>query len=288
MGLFSSSKRKKELKEAKASLRSLEKRKSYKMATSTIDPTKALNEMQPWQVNQERTSNTLSSLAHKDVWGNEIREPDRSNPTRNRWERPLDTIRGFQESIDRGYRRSYYGGDVDGHGSATESTVGNNRYSNSHRYDGASDQQFYPHRMGASGTPLSNNSVEDHGFGLGAMNSRNVLNDSLVMNNRASNNHSNGQSNGYGGSYDQGGYDQGYGNGVPNYTTSQPVSSPLNQQMAMSDRPPLSPQNTSQSTPRTIQKLGGSSATSVPAPAPQAPEKKQRKSWLGKRLSKNK
>lgn len=48
MGLFSSSKGKKdELQKAKASLKSLDKRKSHKMATSTIDPTKALSEMQP-------------------------------------------------------------------------------------------------------------------------------------------------------------------------------------------------------------------------------------------------
>lgn len=35
-------------------------------------------------------------------------DPDRSNPTRNRWERPLDTIRSFEAAIDGGYsnRRS--------------------------------------------------------------------------------------------------------------------------------------------------------------------------------------
>lgn len=47
MGLFSSSKHKKELKEAEASLKKIDKQKSEKMATSTIDPGKALNEMQP-------------------------------------------------------------------------------------------------------------------------------------------------------------------------------------------------------------------------------------------------
>lgn len=35
-------------------------------------------------------------------------DPDRSNPTRNRWERPLDTIRSFEAAIDGSYaRRSY-------------------------------------------------------------------------------------------------------------------------------------------------------------------------------------
>lgn len=94
------------------------------------------------QVNQEKPQQGLSSLSHKDVWGREIgtnssspvstrktdhlrsrgflcarvltcvcsaAEPDLTNPTRSRWERPLDTIRSFQEAVDRGYRRSYYG-----------------------------------------------------------------------------------------------------------------------------------------------------------------------------------
>lgn len=32
-------------------------------------------------------------------------EPDLSNPTRPRWERPLDTIRSFEKAIDGGYTR---------------------------------------------------------------------------------------------------------------------------------------------------------------------------------------
>lgn len=41
-------------------------------------------------------------------------DPDRSNPTRNRWERPLDTIRSFEAAIDGGYnRKSIYGGDAE-------------------------------------------------------------------------------------------------------------------------------------------------------------------------------
>lgn len=34
-----------------------------------------------------------------------LADPDKSNPTRNRWERPLDTIRSFEAAIDGGYRR---------------------------------------------------------------------------------------------------------------------------------------------------------------------------------------
>jgi hypothetical protein len=36
-------------------------------------------------------------------------DPDLSNPTRNRWERPLDTIRSFEAAIEGDYaRRSMY------------------------------------------------------------------------------------------------------------------------------------------------------------------------------------
>lgn len=34
-----------------------------------------------------------------------VAEPDRSNPTRSRWERPLDTIRSFEAAIDGNYSR---------------------------------------------------------------------------------------------------------------------------------------------------------------------------------------
>lgn len=136
-------------------------------------------------------------------------------------------------------------------------------------------------------------SVEDHGFGTGAMNSHNVLNDSLVMNQGRNNNYSNnsGYNDGYGNGYSSGyNSDQGYGNnGGPSYTTTRP---PVQQQQPMPNPSPLSPQQTA---PRTIQ-LGGSPSTPasaptpVPAPAPVAASsgKKERKSWLGKKLSKNK
>lgn len=38
-----------------------------------------------------------------------LADPDLSNPTRNRWERPLDTIRSFEAAIEGDYaRRSMY------------------------------------------------------------------------------------------------------------------------------------------------------------------------------------
>lgn len=35
-------------------------------------------------------------------------DPDRSNPTRSRWERPLETIRSFEAAIDGGYNRKSF------------------------------------------------------------------------------------------------------------------------------------------------------------------------------------
>ncbi|KAL4778093.1 hypothetical protein BJX76DRAFT_163396 [Aspergillus varians] len=43
---------------------------------------------------------SLSSIQHLDRHGKVISDPDLSNPTRPRLERPLDTIRGFQDAIN--------------------------------------------------------------------------------------------------------------------------------------------------------------------------------------------
>lgn len=55
-----------------------------------------------WTLNHMRANRpparaTVADLAAAD--------PDLSNPTRNRWERPLDTIRSFEAAIDDGYTR---------------------------------------------------------------------------------------------------------------------------------------------------------------------------------------
>jgi len=112
MGLFGSSSKKKERKEAMKALKSFEHNRRSKITDQrAADPSKAMTELQPYQVNQETDTQPLSHFAYKDVWGNDIKEPDLTNPTRHRFERPLDTIRSFQESIDRQYRRnSYYDG----------------------------------------------------------------------------------------------------------------------------------------------------------------------------------
>ncbi|KAM6531087.1 hypothetical protein FSOLCH5_000572 [Fusarium solani] len=62
----------------------------------------------------ESTFAPLRSVQHKDTYGNAIADPDKSNPTRNRWERPLDTIRSFEAAIDGGYsRKSLYRAETD-------------------------------------------------------------------------------------------------------------------------------------------------------------------------------
>lgn len=75
----------------------------------------ALNEREPAmeaQTISERPA--LRSIQHRDLYGNPIADPDRSNPTRSRWERPLDTIRSFEAAIDGGYnRKSFYRPETD-------------------------------------------------------------------------------------------------------------------------------------------------------------------------------
>ncbi|KAG6040379.1 hypothetical protein E4U41_000700 [Claviceps citrina] len=82
--------------------------KEAKRLHSKADPTLAINEAEPSMVAammSDTTKVSLRSMQHRDPWGNPIADPDKSNPTRNRWERPLDTIRSFEAAIDGGYQR---------------------------------------------------------------------------------------------------------------------------------------------------------------------------------------
>ncbi|KAI9927752.1 hypothetical protein ASPWEDRAFT_551961 [Aspergillus wentii DTO 134E9] len=64
------------------------------------DPTVAMSEAQPMAVALEKSNlGSLRAIQHKDQYGNPIVEPDISNPTRPRFERPLDTIRSFEAAI---------------------------------------------------------------------------------------------------------------------------------------------------------------------------------------------
>ncbi|EKV06610.1 DUF2406 domain protein [Penicillium digitatum] len=70
---------------------------------SKADPNMALHEQEPTAVNLQpgsRDTFSLRSIQHKDRDGKLITDPDLSNPTRSRLERPLDTIRSFDAAID--------------------------------------------------------------------------------------------------------------------------------------------------------------------------------------------
>ncbi|PYH92730.1 hypothetical protein BO71DRAFT_17246 [Aspergillus ellipticus CBS 707.79] len=67
---------------------------------SKADPMVAMSEAQPNLVALEQsTLGSLRTMQHKDQYGNVITDPDLSNPTRPRLERPLDTIRSFEAAI---------------------------------------------------------------------------------------------------------------------------------------------------------------------------------------------
>ncbi|KAI5820527.1 hypothetical protein BZA77DRAFT_300992 [Pyronema omphalodes] len=163
MGLFGKSKNKEE-KEALRALERFDRKRNSKMAT-TVDPSRAIHELQPWQVNQEKPRQGLSNFSHKDIWGRDIKEPDLTNPTRDRWERPLDTIRAFQASIDRGYKDERSGGPPS---QDARSFTGRDPYG-----------RQGPNRNGDA-TPLSHRSTEDHHASFGAYNNANHMNETLV------------------------------------------------------------------------------------------------------------
>ncbi|KAI9731229.1 MAG: hypothetical protein M1834_005422 [Cirrosporium novae-zelandiae] len=72
---------------------------------SKANPSLALNEAQPFAMAGEKSSlASFTVTPQKDMKGNIITEPDLSNPTRYRFERPLDTIRSFEAAIDRSWR----------------------------------------------------------------------------------------------------------------------------------------------------------------------------------------
>ncbi|KAI9806847.1 MAG: hypothetical protein M1833_002504 [Piccolia ochrophora] len=84
-----------------------EEKQRRRFTKSKADPTVALGEREPAAVATDTGSNIepLRSIQHRDNQGNPIVDPDQSNPTRSRWERPLDTIRAFEAAIDGGYQQ---------------------------------------------------------------------------------------------------------------------------------------------------------------------------------------
>jgi len=171
--------------------------KEAKRLHSKADPSLAISEAEPSVVAMTQSNLApLRSIAHKDPLGNPIADPDKSNPTRSRWERPLDTIRSFEAAIDGGYsRKSLYR-------SETDSAAQWNRRSS---YNPTPQPRFqrdsYYSQRPASYRP------DMGGYdGAGPSTARNSYYD---------------QQGGYGGSHNQGPYNQGpyqqgpYGQGPP-------------------------------------------------------------------------
>ncbi|MCJ1426021.1 hypothetical protein MMC29_003923 [Sticta canariensis] len=93
---------------SKASLTETSKEKAAHRVTSKADPTKAINEAQPATAVEQVTLESIRAIQHRDANGDIITDPDRSNPTRPRFERPLDTIRSFEAAINGAYDKRPY------------------------------------------------------------------------------------------------------------------------------------------------------------------------------------
>ncbi|KAF2750733.1 hypothetical protein M011DRAFT_182019 [Sporormia fimetaria CBS 119925] len=160
--------------------------KQHLGGTTKADPNAAMNEVQPVAAALEKpTLQSLRSFRHTDSNGNPIAEPDLSNPTRSRWERPLDTIRSFEAAIDGEYKRrsmAFRGGMLSSQFTnsransmtdASEAPSGFTSRRNSY-YSGGYDQQSR-HQQGYSqgyygnrqGPPVRDSWQENYGPGPG-------------------------------------------------------------------------------------------------------------------------
>jgi len=142
-----------------------EKRKTHYDPNTKANPNSAMNEIQPIAAALEKpTLESLRSFQHKDASGNEIVDPDLSNPTRSRWERPLDTIRSFEAAIDGEYRRRAQSMRAD----QTEVMSGYNSRRSSYYGGGNYDQSRFSQVSGYYGNRQSvRDSSYDNGHGMG-------------------------------------------------------------------------------------------------------------------------
>ncbi|KAG4306142.1 hypothetical protein PORY_000130 [Pneumocystis oryctolagi] len=83
-------------------------KQSYKNYENSMKMLMFASEEEPWELSQRYFSSTY---VPRDTKGYLIADPDRSNPTRSRTERPLQTIMGFEEAIYKntlGYQNNFY------------------------------------------------------------------------------------------------------------------------------------------------------------------------------------
>jgi len=138
-------------------------------ASTKANPNAAMEEAQPVAAALEKpTLESLRSFQHSDANGNPIAEPDLSNPTRSRWERPLDTIRSFEAAIDNEYRRRAHTMRAGDAGTEVMSGYASRRSS---YYGGANHEQGrYSQMSGQYGTrqaAAARDSWVDNGHGMG-------------------------------------------------------------------------------------------------------------------------
>ncbi|KAK3695088.1 hypothetical protein B0T22DRAFT_477786 [Podospora appendiculata] len=144
-----------------ANLHETSAEKEAKRIHSKADPTLAMNEAEPSAVAATGKSvlAPLRNIQHRDAFGNLIADPDRSNPTRSRWERPLDTIRSFEAAIDGGYsnRKSIYRSDADsiawGNNNNNNHAVAGARFSHDSYYGGRPPSMMYSNRLEGGSQP---------------------------------------------------------------------------------------------------------------------------------------
>ncbi|CAZ84550.1 unnamed protein product [Tuber melanosporum] len=149
--------------------------------TASVDPTRAITEEEPFQVNQSKQTSNLRATQFKDQYGNPIAEPDLSNPTRNRWERPLDTIRAFEDAIYKEHRRAPSYGDRRSGPSSETGNAADNQQQNHYDFHTRSNTStprnpHYDVYSGRSATPRSG--MDGYGepeAGYGRMNARSPI-----------------------------------------------------------------------------------------------------------------
>ncbi|PSR99382.1 hypothetical protein BD289DRAFT_37973 [Coniella lustricola] len=129
--------------------------KEAKRLHSKADPTMAMNEIEPAFIAAQarHTMGSLRLMEHTDKTGNVITDPDHSNPTRWRLERPLDTIRGFESAIRRNERSSMINTGGDNESVMSGWNPRNSYYASGGRYQ----HQSYYGGEGQGSRPLSGN-----------------------------------------------------------------------------------------------------------------------------------
>ncbi|KAL5416203.1 hypothetical protein PMIN03_002241 [Paraphaeosphaeria minitans] len=138
--------------------------KPHLTTTGKADPNAAMNEVQPIAAALEKpTLQSLRSFQHTDKDGVPIAEPDLSNPTRSRWERPLDTIRSFEAAIDSEYKRRAH----TIRDSSTEVMSGYNSRRSSYYGGGHHDQGRFSQAGYYGNRQAARESWHDNGHGMG-------------------------------------------------------------------------------------------------------------------------